>query len=56
MLNSDKTEIIVLNPKHFRDSLSNRIVDLDGIALASSTTGRNLGVMFDQELSFNSHV
>ncbi|MDF4316827.1 reverse transcriptase family protein, partial [Vibrio parahaemolyticus] len=56
MLNSDKTEVIVLGPKQLRDSLSDDIVSLDGIALASSTTVRNLGVIFDQDLSFNSHL
>ncbi|MDW1542860.1 reverse transcriptase family protein [Vibrio sp. YT-17] len=56
MLNSDKTEVIVLGPKQLRDSLSDDIVSLDGIALASSTTVRNLGVTFDQDLSFNSHL
>ncbi|MDF5005136.1 hypothetical protein P3575_24015, partial [Vibrio parahaemolyticus] len=56
MLNSDKTEVIVLGPKQLRDSLSDDIVSLDGIALASATTVRNLGVTFDQDLSFNSHL
>ncbi|MDF4341033.1 reverse transcriptase family protein [Vibrio parahaemolyticus] len=56
MLNSDKTEVIVLGPKQLRDSLSDDIVSLDGIALASATTIRNLGVIFDQDLSFNSHL
>ena len=56
MLNSGKTEAIVLGPKHIRDSLSSNILNLDGITLASSTTLRNLGVMFDQDLSFTSYV
>ena len=56
MLNSDKTEVIVLGPKHIRVLLSNNLVNLDGIVMAYSTTGRNLGVNFDYELSFNSHV
>ena len=56
MLNADKPEVIVLGPKHIRDSLSSNIVNLDGITLASSTTVRNLGVIFDQDLSFNSYV
>ena len=56
MLNSDKTEVIVLGPKHIRDSLSSNIVNLDIITLASSTTVRNLGVIFDQDFSFNSYV
>ena len=36
--------------------LSSNIVNLDGTALASSTTVRNLGVIFDQKLSFNWYV
>ena len=56
MLNSDETEVIVLGPKHIRESLSNNMVNLDGITLASTITVRNLGVIFDHELSFKSHV
>lgn len=56
LLNSDKTEVIVLGPKHLRNALSNNIASLDGITLSSSTTVRNLGVIFDQDLSFNSHI
>ena len=56
MLNFNKAEVIALGPVHVRDSLSSTTVDLDGIALASSTTVRNLGVIFARELSFNSHV
>uniref|UniRef100_A0A8P4G3E0 Reverse transcriptase domain-containing protein n=1 Tax=Dicentrarchus labrax TaxID=13489 RepID=A0A8P4G3E0_DICLA len=56
MLNSEKNEILVLGPKNLRDSLSKDIVTLDGTNLASSTTVRNLGVIFDQDLSFNSHI
>uniref|UniRef100_A0A8C9Y8D9 Reverse transcriptase domain-containing protein n=1 Tax=Sander lucioperca TaxID=283035 RepID=A0A8C9Y8D9_SANLU len=53
MLNSNKTEVIVLGPKHHRTSLSKDIATLDGITLASSTTVRNLGIIFDQDLFFN---
>ena len=56
MLNSEKTKILVLGPKNLRDSMSTHIATLDGITLASSTTVRNLGVIFDQDLSFNSHI
>ena len=55
MLNSNKIEVL-LGPILMIDSLSNHIVNLDGMALASSTTVRNLGVIFDQEVAFNSHV
>ena len=56
MLNSEKNKILVLGPKNLRDSISIDIATLDGITLASSTTVRNLGVIFDQDLSFNSHI
>ena len=56
LLNSDKTEVHFLGPKHFRGRRSNEIAVMDGINLASSNTKRNLGVMFDQDLSFNSHI
>ena len=50
------TKVIVLVPKHIRDSLSSNIVNLDGSTLASSTAVRNLGIIFDQDLSFYSYV
>ena len=56
MLNPNKTEVIVLGPKHLRTSLSRDIATLDGVALASSTTVRNLGVIFDQDISFNANL
>uniref|UniRef100_A0A3Q3K2M1 Reverse transcriptase domain-containing protein n=1 Tax=Monopterus albus TaxID=43700 RepID=A0A3Q3K2M1_MONAL len=56
LLNSDKTEVIVLGPENLRNLLSNHIVTLIDIALSSSTTVRNLGVIFDQNMSFKSHI
>ena len=56
LLNSDKTEVVVIGPKHLRESLSEQIVTLDGVSLASSSTVRNLGVMFDQDMSFDQHI
>lgn len=38
LLNSDKTEVIVLCPKHCRNALSNDIATLKGITLIFSTT------------------
>ena len=32
------------------------IVTLDLIALVSSTTVRNLGIIFDEDMSFDSHI
>ena len=45
-LNSDKTEVLILCPEYLQDALSNDIAILDGIALDSSETIRNLGVIF----------
>uniref|UniRef100_A0A665UBY4 Reverse transcriptase domain-containing protein n=1 Tax=Echeneis naucrates TaxID=173247 RepID=A0A665UBY4_ECHNA len=56
LLNSDKTEVIVLSPKHLRKILSNHVISLDGITLASSSTVRNLGVAFDWDMSFVPHI
>lgn len=55
LLNSDKIEVIVLGPKNL-NKLSNDLVTRDGLALASSTTVGNLGVIFDQDMTFNSHI
>ena len=56
LLNSDKTEIVVFGPEDFRNRLPRFLVTLDGITLASSTPVRNLGVNFDQDLSFKSQI
>jgi len=53
---SDKTEVILLCPEHLKDQLSGDVVSVEGIVLASNTTVKNLGVIFDRDLSFNSHV
>ena len=49
LLNSDKTEVLLLGPKHLRHTLSNDIAVLDDIALASNETVRNLGVIFNPD-------
>jgi len=56
LLNSDKTEVVLFGPERFREKLSSYIVTLDGVSLGSSPTVRNLGVIFDQNLSFDSHI
>uniref|UniRef100_A0A674PEA0 Reverse transcriptase domain-containing protein n=1 Tax=Takifugu rubripes TaxID=31033 RepID=A0A674PEA0_TAKRU len=50
-----KTEVMVFGPEPLRDGLDHMIT-LDGISLTSSLSVRNLGVTFDQNLSFNSHI
>uniref|UniRef100_A0A674MAK8 Reverse transcriptase domain-containing protein n=1 Tax=Takifugu rubripes TaxID=31033 RepID=A0A674MAK8_TAKRU len=55
LLNSGKTEVMVCGPEPLRDRSEN-IITLDGVSLTSSLSVRNLGVTFDQNLSFNSHI
>lgn len=56
LLNPDKTEVIVLGPQKLRETFSKDLNALDGISVAPNTTVRNLGVLFDQDLSFSSHI
>ena len=44
LLNSDKTEVIVLGRKHFRENVSDHLVSLYDITLAFSSIVRELGV------------
>uniref|UniRef100_A0A674MGZ1 Reverse transcriptase domain-containing protein n=1 Tax=Takifugu rubripes TaxID=31033 RepID=A0A674MGZ1_TAKRU len=55
LLNPGKTEVMVFGPEPLWDRLDHMIT-LDGISLTSSLSVRNLGVTFDQNLSFNSHI
>ena len=56
LLNSDKTEVIIIGPKPLRDKLADEIFTVDGFALTPKATVKNLGVIFDQDLSFKSHI
>lgn len=47
LLNSNKTEVIVFGPKHWRTRLSDSILCLDGITLSFSTTAKSLIVIFN---------
>lgn len=56
MLNSDKSELLILGPKLIRDSISDIISSDNSLITATTTPVKNLGVLFDQDLSFNSHI
>ena len=55
LLNSDKTEVIVLGRKHLRNTWSNNTTTLDGITLASSSIIRNLAVIYLGHFSYCCH-
>uniref|UniRef100_A0A8C6SKQ3 Reverse transcriptase domain-containing protein n=1 Tax=Neogobius melanostomus TaxID=47308 RepID=A0A8C6SKQ3_9GOBI len=56
LLNPDKTEVIILGPQKLRESLSQQIISLDNVSVSTSSTVKNLGVLFDQDLSFKTHI
>ena len=55
LLNSDKTEL-VLGPKKERDLLLNLTINLDGCAVISNKTVKDLSVTLDHDLSFDEHI
>uniref|UniRef100_A0A8K9XV18 Reverse transcriptase domain-containing protein n=1 Tax=Oncorhynchus mykiss TaxID=8022 RepID=A0A8K9XV18_ONCMY len=53
LLNSDKTEMLVLGPKKQRDLLLNLTINLDGCTVVSNKTVKDLDVTLDTDLSFD---
>jgi len=56
LLNSDKTEVLVIGPQAARSKLSDHTVILNGLSVPSSATVKDLGVIIDSSLSFEAHV
>lgn len=54
-LNSDKTEILVLSSKHIPRPLISSL-NISGYDISPSQTARNIGVIFDNELSLVDHI
>ncbi len=55
LLNSDKTEILLIGPKNSTQKLLDHNLQLDGCPVPSSTV-INLGVILDSNLSFENHI
>ncbi len=55
LLNSDKTEILLIGPKNSTQNLLDHNLQLDGCTVSSSTV-KNLGVILDSNLSFENHI
>ncbi len=55
-LNSEKTEELIIGLKNHTINNLEHCLTLDGCSLDSSSSVRNLGVLFDSNLSFDSHV
>ncbi|XP_077094295.1 uncharacterized protein LOC143746358 [Siphateles boraxobius] len=56
LLNSEKTEILIIGQKTSTGNNLEYRLTLDGCSVKSSPSVRNLGVLFDTNLSFESHV
>ncbi len=55
-LNSEKTDVLIIGPKNPTCNNLEHCLTLDGCSVNSSSSVRNLGVLFDSNLSFDSHV
>ncbi len=55
LLNSDKTEILLIGPKNCTPNILDHNLQLDGCTVISSTV-KNLGVILDSNLSFKNHI
>ncbi len=56
LLNTEKTEVLIIEPKNHTSNNLEHCLTLDGCSLDSSSSVRNLGVLFDSNLSFDSHI
>ena len=56
LLNSDKTEIMVVGPKSLRRNVSAYMPNIDGISITSSAVIKDLGVTLDSDLAFDAHI
>ena len=56
LLNSDKSEMLVLVPKKQRDLLLNLTINLDGCTVVSNKTVKDICVTLDPDLSFDEHI
>ncbi|KAL6458609.1 hypothetical protein MHYP_G00320810 [Metynnis hypsauchen] len=56
LLNSNKTEVLLLGPKLARDKLSDLILNLADFTVTPGSAAKNLGVIIDSDLSFDQHT
>ncbi len=56
LLNSEKTEVLIIGPKTPTSNNLEHCITLDGCSVDSSSSVRNLAVLFDSNLSFDCYV
>ncbi len=56
LLNYEKTEVLIIEPKNHKSNNLEHSITLDGCSVNYFSSVRNLGVLFDSNLSFESHI
>ncbi len=56
LLNSEKTEVLIMGPKTFACNNLEHCLILDGCSVNSSSSVRNLGMLFDRNIFFESQI
>lgn len=56
LLNADKTELLIIKSSKHKHIFENLTITLDGCKISQSPTVKNLGVIFDPSLSFQTHI
>ncbi|KAI5628111.1 hypothetical protein C0J50_8255, partial [Silurus asotus] len=56
LLNSNKTEILLIGPKNSIQTLQHLNLHLDGCSVTTNSTVKDLGVLLDSKLSFKNHI
>ncbi|XP_049320995.1 uncharacterized protein LOC125781301 [Astyanax mexicanus] len=56
LLNSDKTEVLLLGPKAARNKLSDLMLNLADFSATPGSAAKNLGVIIDSDLAFDKHI
>ena len=54
--NCEKTEFMLIGPPKQLKNLSIKSIDINGISIKSADNAKNLGVIFDEHMSFEKHV
>ena len=55
-LNADKTQVMWLGSRQRLAKVSDDPIDIDGVKINHTETAKNLGVIFDRELTLKPHL
>ena len=55
-LNSEKTGVLYITPPHLQSKLECKPIEIDSATVISTTSARNIGVIFDRTLSLHEHI